>query len=370
LGPNESLILNSNTNILLCPDDSCTFHSTSIVRIQPTVSNNEKVTVLIGKRGTQSSSSKQMYGNIEISPFCSLEVTHHGTITASNIIIKNGGTLKVVNTTTTLVAMNLEMEENSGNAGHIIVDQGGKIYSKMSAPLTISGLLEIRQATSQFNSMSDLRFTSSSIVTWECSAGDDVHLCGRILVSGTAYLSGTANITSDKVKNPIISRSDVDMATGSLISAVDRMGQFDVINLDDVFVCAGATTSWSWSAFTMRVSTRCTQICQTKSVCTVLPPSSAPKEENDDEDEDEEDEDEDEDEEGEQDEKNSGNKNGAGVFYYLSVVGVAFFVCIGVIGLVVRKIRRNNSYTRGTQLSDAEEEEGLELEASLPPYRD
>ena len=230
------------------------------------------------------------------------------------------------------------MEEvpRANTAGHIIVDNGAILTVKSSGMTSVAGLLDLRQARSQFNVMGDITFASSSMVTWECSGGDAVRICGRIFVSGSAYMSGTANITVDTMKHPIVARVDAEVAMGSLLSTVDRNGKFDRVAIDSVLRCAGATTSWSWSDFTLQVSTRCTDICRSESTCPLAPrgpvltPSSYLA------DMDNEGEDDDKDENGEEDENEDEDESGA---FTWAVVGLLAVACVGVVWYLVVKRR-------------------------------
>ena len=149
----------------------------------------------------------------------------------------------------------------AASASSLLIDNGAKVTIQTSAPVSISGILNLRRATSQLNIMGDLVFTTSTTVHWDCSDGDDVRICAKIFVSGSVYLNGVVRITVD-LQHPIMERKGADVAMGSLLGAVDRMGTFSAVHLDSVLKCAGATTSLSWSDFTLSGSTRCIDICR------------------------------------------------------------------------------------------------------------
>ena len=274
LGPGDILILNSSTNIILCPDTTCSFHPTSTVRIQPT-SQGEPVTVTVGG---SAASSVLKFGVMIIQQDCILEFVHRGTWDVQSIVV-NGGTLRVSGMSTNVVTIELQVqdEEASTPPGHILLDRGGQLTTKMSTPLNLPGRLDILQANSQFHAMGDLVFSASSLVTWSCSGGDDVRVCGTLFVMGSAYMAGNAHIVSD-VNNPVVARKDADVAHDSLLSTVDRMGKFTKISMDDALRCSGATTSWSWSDFSLAVSTHCAAACVADtSLTTCQPPQPQPQ---------------------------------------------------------------------------------------------
>ena len=378
LGPNQILVLNTHTNIILCPGSSCSFHPTSIIRIT-TTANDEAVTV----RLAPPSNSHQQYGTVEIGALCTLQVQTESsspppsppppspppsqggtTLTISNLNVKQQGTLLVDKTTTHLIVQELQMEEVPRvNAGHIIVDNGAILTVKSSGMTSVAGLLDLRQAGSQFNVMGDITFASSSTVIWECSGSDAVRICGRIFVSGSAYMSGTANITVDTIKHPIVARVDAEVAMESLLSTVDRNGKFDRVVIDSVLRCAGATTSWSWSDFTLQVSTRCTDICRSENTCPpasrgpVLTPSSYLAA-MDNEGADEEDGDENEDENGEVDK----NEDESGAVTW-AVVGLLVVACVGVVWF-----KRRGKYSNPRiPIPLGDDGNGV---TELPPYHD
>ena len=281
LGPNEVYILNSDTNIILCPDTTCSFDASSIIKIHSLVSSNEPITVSIGGAGVSWPSNE--YGVIQVeNEGCVLEFSQSGTYTAKSIVLKSGSILKVSGSATTLVALSIDV--TNGNQNHISIDDGGKLTSKMSTPLSLPGSLDILKSTSTFHVLGDLTLFTTSVVKFGCSGGDAVHVCGRLFVSGSVSVAGTVSIVAN-VQNPIMKRTDIgtDIAHESLIAAVDRSGTFEMELIDSALTCAGATTSLSWSDFSLIVSTRCADACMSNSslktcpaIIPTVPPSSIP----------------------------------------------------------------------------------------------
>ena len=281
LAPQSILVLNQDTDILLCPDTSCNFDSSSIIRVEPTPLNGNPVTVTVGFPGGTSH-----YGIFEIMTGCTVQFIHKGQWQAQKIKLSGSGTLRIDRTRFSTIELQSENEENQ-----IIVAGGAQLATKMSTPMGLPGSLTLH-GHSLFHAMGDVVFKPSSFLTWICgekrdSKDDDVdvdvHVCGRLIVSGTMYASGEAHIQADR--NGLVARGGASTLSGnseisssfSLVSAVDRMEKFQSVVIDATLQCAKATTSWSWSDFSLSMSLLCASLCARDSShqqCTSLPSAS------------------------------------------------------------------------------------------------
>ena len=286
-------MLNQDTDIFLCPDTSCNFDSSSIIRVEPTplkcqitekgvktCQGANPVTVTVGFPGGTSH-----YGIFEIMTGCTVQFIHKGQWQAQKVKLSGSGTLRIDRTTFSTIELQSENEDNQ-----IIVAGGAQLTTKMSTPMGLPGRLTLH-GHSLFHAMGDVVFKPSSFLTWICGerldedddVDVDVHVCGRLIVSGTMYASGEAHIQADR--NGLVARGGASTLSGnseisssfSLVSAVDRMEKFQSVVIDATLQCAKATTSWSWSDFSLSVSLLCASLCardSSQQQCTSLPSAS------------------------------------------------------------------------------------------------
>jgi hypothetical protein len=234
LEANEVLVLNQDTDIILCPDTSCSFDSTSIIQVQAT-SDGRPVIVTMGG---PASPSHPTYGAIYIAANCTVQFTNKGQWHSHSIKL-SGGHLQVEGTN--VVTTELQMENAQSR---ITVAGGGKLTTETSTPMSLPGRMDILQGHSSFDAGGDVRFTPSSVVTWIGRAGssNDVEMFGRLLVDGTTRMSGEARILTDPQSLIPVDADNSEITTFTLISAVDRLSKFKNVILGATLQCADAET--------------------------------------------------------------------------------------------------------------------------------
>ena len=100
-------------------------------------------------------------------------------------------------------------------------------------------------------------------------------IAGNIFVEGRCVIDGGMAVVRQDSEQPVKVDAGLGMTVSSLMSAVEFSGNFDSIVLGKQVECARASTSESWSSFSVLVSSRCLSQCAERQTCTDDVPSPA-----------------------------------------------------------------------------------------------
>ena len=299
----ETLILDWAGSVSLCPDGprTCSFAPNSTVDVRLPVTNGTSgvvaaaTTVVIGSGGLHIPHLLVRGGATVVlsSDTSSDEVSHPPSWTFDSVRLA-GGTLEVVGKKAYATSKNLNFAPGKLNSSSATTKRStieiasGATFATTdhSSPLRVTGaaMVHLRHASSSFQVGSDLASENGARFLWTLGGNSAEpqkfmsQIAGNIYVEGNCVIAeGTTAVVQQDRNVPVKATAEIGKTVSSLISAVDFTGKFDNVVLGEQVKCAGATTSESWSSFSLLVSSRCLSQCAVHSTCRteVVVPSAA-----------------------------------------------------------------------------------------------
>eukprot|EP00946_MAST-07B_sp_MAST-7B-sp1_P002947 g2947.t1 len=201
-----------------------------------------------------------------------------------------GGTLEITGKSAEALCQSLTFSSGitvppPGTNRSTIVVASGAHFSIVdrSSPLRVtrSSMVHVRHASSKLQVSGGLMSEKGAIFLWTLggNSADPLkfvsQIAGNIFVEGRCVIDGGMAVVRQDSEQPVKVDAGLGMTVSSLMSAVEFSGNFDSIVLGKQVECARASTSESWSSFSVLVSSRCLSQCAERQTCTDDVPSPA-----------------------------------------------------------------------------------------------
>ena len=166
----------------------------------------------------------------------------------------------------------------STNRSAIVIASGATFATTdRSSSLRVTGaaMVHLRHASSRLQVGGGLTSESGALFLWTLGGNSAdpqkfvSQIVGNINVEGNCVIAGgtTAMVQQDR-NMPVKATAEVGATVSALMSAVEFSGKFDSVVLGKQMQCARASTSESWSSFSMLVSSQCLSQCAVQDTCT------------------------------------------------------------------------------------------------------
>ncbi len=289
----KKLTLGLDGNISLCPDGPrrCSFAPNSTVEVRLSDADGASgdvvatTTVVIGSGGLHIPHLLIHVGaTVVLSSAASSTTASDVPSWTFDSVRLMGGTIEVVGKSAYAASKTLTFASGKRNTSSTTSEKStvmiasGATFTKTERafPLHVTGaaVVHLLHASSSLQVGSDLISESGARFLWTLGGKSAdpqkmvSQIAGNIYVEGNCVIaSGTTAVVQQDRKVPVKATIEIGETVSSLMSAVDFSGNFDSIILGEQVQCARATTSESWSSFSILVSSQCLSQCAAEGMC-------------------------------------------------------------------------------------------------------